>query len=104
MATRSRWIIAVGVGLAVLFGPGTYEVVRLKLRVRTMDARLAGLAVRQEALRQEEARLREDPVYVEGLLRSTFKYAKPDEYVIPLESAHRSSETRGAIPTTYSAH
>ena len=87
MATRTRRLILVGVvGVLVLFGPGAMHVLRLSVQQHRLDRRLAELDARHEALRQEEARLASDPTYVEGLIRTTFKWAKPDEYVIPLES------------------
>ncbi len=32
----------------------------------------------------EQQQLMSNPIYVEGLIRSTFKVAQPDEYVVPL--------------------
>ena len=45
-------------------------------------------------LAQEQVRFQLDPTYVEGLIRSTFKFAQPGEYVIPLESRPSSDEHR----------
>ncbi len=85
MAKRPGWITwAVGLGL-VLFGPGFVDMARLAWRQRQLDRQLVRLNAQQQALRTEEARLRTDPAYVEGLIRTTFKYAQPGEYVIPLE-------------------
>ncbi|MBI3010883.1 MAG: septum formation initiator family protein [Candidatus Omnitrophica bacterium] len=84
MGKRPRWLIGVGVLGVVLFGPGTCHLIHLSLMRRRLDRGLAELAAQQERLRQEEARLQSDPSYLEGLIRSTFKVAKPGEYVIPL--------------------
>jgi cell division protein FtsB len=62
------------------------HVLRLSVQRHRLDRRLAELDARHEALLQEQTRLESDPTYVEGLIRSTFKWAKPGEYVIPLES------------------
>jgi cell division protein FtsB len=71
----------------MLFGPGAYELIRMDLRQRQLDWQLRRLQEQEAALAREDLRLRSDPVYVEGLIRTTFKYAKPGEYVIPLERA-----------------
>ena len=84
---RARWIVSLSILSLVLFGPGLYELVRLSVAQRRLDRRLAELAAERERLTQEEARLRSDPTYVEGLIRSTFKLAQPGEYVIPLDSS-----------------
>ena len=86
MAKRPGWVNwAVGLGL-VLFGPGLVEMARLAWEQRRLDHQLAQLQRQQDALRTEEQRLRTDPAYMEGLIRTTFKYAQPGEYVIPLDS------------------
>ena len=79
------WIVGVSVAGLLLFGPGLYEWARLALLQRRLDRRLAELAAQQEQLTQEHQRLHSDPTYVEGLIRTTFKLARPGEYVIPLE-------------------
>ena len=84
---QTRWIIGVSFVAAALFGPGLYDFFWLSLAQRRLDRRLAVLAAERERLSQEEARLRSDPAYVEGLIRSTFKLAQPGEVVIPLEPA-----------------
>ena len=90
MERRTRHIVGVGVVVALLlFGPGAYHLVRLSLAQRRLARQLRELEARHEALRRERERLESDPTYVEGLIRSTFKWAKPDEYVIPLESETR---------------
>ena len=87
METRTRRFILVGaVGALVLFGPGAMHVLRLSLEQHHLDRTLAEVSVQHDALRQEQTRLQSDPTYVEGLIRTTFKWAKPDEYVIPLDS------------------
>ena len=68
--------------LALVFGPGGYQLVRLSVTQWQLNRQLAALTAQREALRQEHKRLQSDPTYVEGLIRSTFKVAKPGEYVI----------------------
>ena len=87
METRTRRLVVVGIAAGlVLFGPGAWHLVRLSIQQRRLDRQLTELAARHEALRQEEERLASDPTYVEGLIRTTFKWAKPDEYVISLDA------------------
>ncbi len=88
---RTRQFVVIGAIGLCLFGPGAYQCIRLSLVQRRLERTLAELAVRHEQLLQEQARLQSDPTYVEGLIRSTFKVAKPGEYVIPLDST-RSQE------------
>ncbi len=62
-----------------------------------MHRRLQQLEAFHRALTEEQQRLTSDPVYVEGLIRSTFKVAKPNELVIPKESlipADRHADAR----------
>lgn len=84
---RRSWLIAAGVAGSALFGPGLYELARLSLRQWRLDRRLAELSGRREQLTQERDRLQSDPAYVEGLIRSTFKVARPGELVVPLDDS-----------------
>jgi len=70
----------------VIFGPGIVYLLRLTVRRHTMEHRLRQLEAIQQDLIAEQKRLTSDAVYVEGLIRSTFKLAKPGELVVPLES------------------
>ena len=84
-AHRRHWIAAGAlVGLS-LFGPGAYSWVALSWEQRRLDRQLAQLTAEHAQLTREQARLQSDPAYVEGLIRTTFKLAKPGELVIPLE-------------------
>ncbi len=85
MATRTRWLIGVSLVGLVVFGPGTYEMIYLAIRQHQLDRRLSLLQREQERLSALEDRLRNDPAYLEGLIRTTFKVSQPGEYVIPLE-------------------
>ena len=80
-----------GTGTIVLLcmAPGLAELASLSLKQYQLDRQLAQLTAQEQALLAEQERLQRDPVYVEGLIRSTFKYAKPGELVIPLETVDR---------------
>ena len=96
MTRRRTWIIGVTAFL-VLFGQGTYHLARLSLEQQQLRRRLHALQAEHERLATEEIRLRSDATYVEGLIRSTFKQAKPGEYVVPLpvpSSRREKPETR----------
>ena len=93
MAPRTRWLIGVSV-VGLLFGPGAVDLMRLTVQQRRLDRQLAQLQTTQEQLTAEEARLRSDPAYVEGLIRTTFKYAQPDELVIPLDAGASKGKAR----------
>ena len=85
-----RWGFWAGLAGLVLFGPGLMDLARLSLRERQLGRELARLSAEHGRLTRERARLESDPAYVEGLIRSTFKLAKPGEYVIPLEPSASS--------------
>ena len=88
--TTAHRRMALAVGIAgLLFGPGIVDTVRLSLEERRLDQRLARLTGERQRLVQEQARLEQDPTYIEGLIRSTFKLAKPGELVIPLSATER---------------
>ena len=84
-----RWAGPCGLAALLLFGPGAFHLARLSVTQWRLDRRLAALQHRQEQLTQEQERLTNDPTYVEGLIRNTFKLAKPGEYVIDLQDAER---------------
>ena len=94
MTKRTRWMVAVaGIGLLV-FVPGLIELIRLSMEQRRLDHRLAQLEAERTRLAKEQERLESDPAYVEGLIRSTFKVAKPGEVVVPLDSDEKSRKAR----------
>lgn len=86
MATRTRWIVGVGLLGTVLFGPGLIELAWLSFKQHRLDRQLAALSSRREELTREQTRLESDSVYVENLIRTTFKLSKPGEYVVPIDS------------------
>ena len=94
MAQRPRWLLSLGLVAMVLFGPGAVWLLRMEIRQHQLDRQLARLKAQQEQLAAEEARLRSDPAYVEGLIRTTFKFARPDELVIPLEEKESQAKAR----------
>ena len=94
MAKRTRWRLGVSLLGFVLFGPGAVWLIRMEIKQRQLDRQLAQLKAKREQLVAEEERLRSDPAYIEGLVRTTFKYARPDELVIPLDQDRTSTKTR----------
>jgi cell division protein FtsB len=82
MMKRSR-LLLVGVLGAVLFGHGLWQLASLSWMEYRLDQRLGSLAAERYRLAKEETRLRTNPAYVEGLIRSTFKLARPGEMVVP---------------------
>jgi len=77
---------------ALVFGHGGYQLARLSVTQWRLSRRLAALTAEREALQHEQQRLQSDPTYVEGLIRSTFKVAKPGEYVILPETPDGSPQ------------
>ena len=91
---RRTWLTGISVLAAAVFGPGLVQLARLSWEQHRLDRRLVQLSAEREQLAQEEQRLQTDPTYVEGLIRSTFKFAKPGELVIPLDAAPSSGDRR----------
>lgn len=81
-----RWIIAIGILAAALVGRSGVEYVRLSLKERRLNQQLDWVQSQHEDLLKRRERFQNDPAYVEGLIRTTFKQARKDEYVIPLNS------------------
>ena len=77
------------IAVAAVFGPGLVAWIGLSWRQHALDRRLATLSAERKRLTQEQQRLETDPGYVEGLIRTTFKWAQKDELVIPLDEANR---------------
>ena len=69
---------------AVSFGPGMIQLSRMSWQRYELQHRLHALQAQQQELTAEQQQLMSNPVYVEGLIRSTFKVAQPDELVVPL--------------------
>ena len=74
-----------GIAALVLFGPGFVELTRLSIQQHSMDRQLAQLAAEHDRLTQKQDRLQHDATYVEGLIRSTFKWAQKGETVVLLD-------------------
>ena len=86
----TAWIVG-GVFVAIAFGPGAVQQIKLAWQQHVMDRRLLALQYLHDTLTHEQERLTSDPVYLEGLTRSTFKIAKPGELVVPLASTPSKS-------------
>jgi cell division protein FtsB len=80
-----RWGLGIGLAVTALFGPGLVEWGSLMWRQHQLDRRLAQLSAERERLTQQQQRLEHDPGYVEGVIRTTFKWAQDGELVIPLD-------------------
>ena len=80
------WLFGAGLAGLALFGPGLYDLVRQSVAQRRLQRQLAALAAEEDRLKQEQDRLEHDPAYVEGLIRTTFKWAQSGEVVVPLTS------------------
>ena len=94
MATRTGWLLSLGLVGLVRFGPGTYELIRLSIRQHRLDRQLAVIKAEHERLTKEQERLQSDPAYLEGLIRTTFKVSQPGELVIPLDSRQSNGKAR----------
>ena len=86
ISQRTAWWLGGGLIGLLVFGPSLFEMARISLMQRRLDRRLSQLSAEHERLTREQERLQHDPTYVEGLIRSTFKWSQPGELVIPLDA------------------
>ena len=86
MRSRRRWLLGFGAVLLVAVGPLLWQLLQLTWTRHAQQRRLQQLKAFHQQLADERTRLTSDPVYVEGLIRSTFKVAKPGELVIPADA------------------
>lgn len=94
MDQRQARLIKMGALIAALvIGPGVVQLAWLSWRQHCLTRQQRRLEALYQQLAQEQHRLTHDPVYVEGLVRSTFKVAKPDELVVPLEPSESDVRT-----------
>ncbi len=91
--TRAR-LITGSLAVALIFGPGAVQWLRLRWRERVLDRRLRELEVTHQRLTDQQQRLASDPIYVEDLIRSTFKMSKPGELVVPLSDTSQTRDMR----------
>lgn len=77
--------------MAALVGRSGVEYVRLSLKEWRLNRQLDVVQSQYEDLLKRRERFQNDPAYVEGLIRTTFKQARKDEYVIPLGSIEREA-------------
>ncbi|MBI2884729.1 MAG: septum formation initiator family protein [Candidatus Omnitrophica bacterium] len=87
---RTAWLIGAAL-LAAVFGPGTLQWLQISWQHHTVSGRIRALEAQQQALQAERERLTHDTTYLEGLVRSTFKVAKPGELVVPMDDASSKS-------------
>jgi len=90
-ARQTRLVTVLAVCGVIVFGPGLAQWLWMAWRQHVMDQRLRALEQRHQELEAEHERLTSDPAYLEGKIRSTFKVAKPGEWVVPLDSESSSN-------------
>ena len=101
MAKRTRWFIGLGVLVTALVGPGIIDLARLTHQQHQLDRQLEALRLEHERLLAHRERLQTDPTYVEGLIRTTFKQARPGEYVVPIDPPASTRPSTGGIPVEW---
>ena len=87
LSPRARLLL---VAAALILGPTLMQLAIMYWNDWRLSRQLQRRQASYESLKREQERLRTDPVYVEGLTRSTFKVAQPGELVVPLSD--------GAVP------
>ena len=89
MRQRRSQLLALSIILAVALGPGLAHQLWIAWHTRQSDRRIDQLQETTTVLQTEQQRLQHDPVYLEGVIRSTFKVSKPNEVVVPLDRDSR---------------
>ena len=74
---------------AAILGPALVQLAIMFWQDHRLSRQLQGRQAAYDSLKAEQERLRTNPVYVEGLTRTTFKVAKPGELVVPLSDARK---------------
>ncbi len=69
---------------AAILGPALIQLAVMYWSDWRLNRQLQRRQASYDSLKAEQARLRTDPVYVEGLTRTTLKVARPGELVVPL--------------------
>ena len=90
-STVMRSLLVAGL---LIFGPGLVAWLRMSWKHLGLTRETQQLQATHQQLVTQQVRLTTDPVYVEGLIRSTFKVAKPGELVIPSETLDDAARSR----------
>jgi cell division protein FtsB len=77
--------------LAAYGGNQVLRVTHLKHQLETMERDIVALRARAEELSQMVERLRNDPAYMEKVVREEFGYVRPDETVLRFPSSGRGT-------------
>ena len=83
-SSRARLLALIA---AAILGPTLIQLAIMYWQDQRLSRQLQRRQASYESLQREQERLRTDPIYVEGLTRTTFKVAKPGELVVPLSDA-----------------
>lgn len=78
---RYLWLLML---CAVVFLPDAWHAWQLRNTRVEVDQRLESMDSEFKKYQEQKHRLLSDETYIEGLVRSTFKLARPDEVVIPI--------------------
>ena len=91
MAPKGKLLIglAIGAGVALLYGPAFIRWAELKSRQDQLEAEVALLRRENLRLAEEARRLREDPAYAEAVARRELGLVRPGETVVKFRRAER---------------
>jgi cell division protein FtsB len=81
-------------GLAVYGGNQVLRVAHLKHQLETMERDIVALRARADELSRTVDKLRNDPAYMEKLVREEFGYVRPDETVLRFPSSGRTAPAK----------
>jgi cell division protein FtsB len=87
-------VVLLTLGLAVYGGNQVLRVTHLKRQLDTMERDIVTLRARAEELGRTVDRLRNDPAYMEKLVREEFGYVRPDETVLRFPSGGRAAPAK----------
>jgi cell division protein FtsB len=81
-------------GLAVYGGNQVLRVAHLTRQLETMERDIVALRARADELSRTVDKLRNDPAYMEKLVREEFGYVRPDETVLRFPSSGRTAPAK----------
>lgn len=84
MFKKAFWIIAIGVGLLVLFLPGYTKLQELRDRNQDLQSKIKRLVIENSLLQQELKHIENDPVFQEKIAREKMGVVRKGEIPIKI--------------------
>lgn len=90
MRKRLKKICVYALIISIVFLPGFVKYFSLRRQMQQNRVRLQALVEENKRLTEENRRLKEDPVYIEKMVRDNLGLVKKGEYVVKLKNQENS--------------